>query len=212
VLRDAAVVRIQRGLGFRTDQVDNIVEALQEAQRLLERGRTLPYFLLEEDQDIAVVADERSVALPERFLREHPEERMHFYDSAGALRFLEKMDFDYIHPSFVDEDSGQPTAYVLRKNTLEIFPLPDADYTLVWSYYKGAESLATNLENAWLEEEYGAPEVLIGRAGMIVAADLTNATAFAKFQAMFNEAFVGMIADGVQRDQENNPLYMNGRL
>ena len=49
MLRDVAVADIQKALGFRTDQYDNCVAALQTAQRLLERGRTLPYFLLEEE-------------------------------------------------------------------------------------------------------------------------------------------------------------------
>ena len=64
----------------------------------------------------------------------------------------------------------------------------------------------------WLEEEYGAPEVLIARAGMIVAEDLFNQPAYEKFQKRFLEAYAGMLGDTIQRQEANKPLYMGGRL
>ena len=214
MLRDAAIADIQKGLGFRTDQFDNCVAALQSAQRLLERGRTLPYFLQEEDVVVPILTGEASFALPERFLREVDDVGLHTLDDEDRVLYLEKMDHQVAVLRFqhVDADPGRPIAYSLLKATVALWPTTDRDRTLIWTYYRGGESLATNIENAWLDEEYGAPEVLIARAGMIVAEDLFNTEAYGKFQRRFLEAYAGMLGDTIQRQEANKPLYMGGRL
>jgi len=214
MLRDTAIAEIQRGLAFRTDQFDNIVLCLQKAQRLLERGRTLPYFLKEEDVEVPILTGASTFALPVRFLREVDDAGLHTLDSEDRRVYLEKMDHKTGALRFQDPDAddGMPIAYSLLVDTVQFWPATDADRTLVWSYYQGAESLATNIENAWLEEEYGAPEVLIARAGMLMAEDLFNDAAYQKFQRQFVEAYGGMLGDTFQRESANYPLYMGGRL
>lgn len=213
MLRSAAISRIQRGLGFRTDLTDEIIAALKEAQRLLERGRTLPYFLLQESQSFSVASGSAEISLPTGFLREKEDERFHFTSSeSDELVFLEKLGFNVLKGRFADEDDGEPAAYCIRKSTVIIAPDRDTDYTLTWSYYKTGTALDSDIENEWLEEEYGAPEVLIGKAGMIMAEDLIDAEAFAKFSKMYAEAWTGMIADDIERQDVGRPLLMGGRL
>jgi len=215
MLRDAAIARIQEGLAFRTDNFDRIVQRLQDAQRLLERGRTLPYFLLEENAEIEVLALANTFPLPTGFLREEAEGGLRLLDQDDShVVYLEKVDYrnGILSYQVDDTDEGQPQAYALLKSTVQFWPATDIDRTLTWSYYKSGESLSTNIENSWLDEETGAPEVLWSRAGMMMAQDLFNDAAKAKFQEIFFEAYSGMLGDTFQREIENKPLYMNGRL
>lgn len=208
MLRSEAVARIKRGLGFRTDLDNEIVSALQEAQRLLERGRTLPYFLVVEDEILAVPSGSGEVALPERFLREKEDEPLRYVDEK-KLVVLSKIDISIGSRTFFEEGAGAPIAYTLRKDTIKFWPDRDKNYTLTWSYYRGAQELNADVENEWLEK---APEVLIGRAGMLIAEDLSNVGAYNKFLKMYQEAWGGMFADSEMRVRENAPLRMGERL
>ena len=211
--RAAAITRVKRGLGFRSDLDDEIASALQEAQRLLERGRTLPYFLLQESQNFAVTSGSAEISLPTGFLREKEDERFYYSNSDDELIFLEKLAFDIIKGRFPDTvEDGAPLAYCIRKSTVLIKPDRDTSYTLIWSYYKAADALTSNIENAWLEEEYGAPEVLIGKAGMILSEDLGDAIALGRFTKMFSEGWAGMLSDDIERQAVGRPLNIGARL
>lgn len=212
MIRSLAVARIQRGLGFRSDLSDEIISALQEAQRLLERGRSLPEFLLQEDQSFAVASGTAEAAVPTGFLREKQGETFRYTNSADELLFLEKMELSKAKEKFATSTPGGPLAYVLRKETVAIFPERDTSYTLTWSYYKKATALTSDIENEWLSETTGAPEALIGRAGMLIAEDLKNADALAKFQRLYTEGWLGNLASDITRQEEGYPLYMGGRL
>jgi|SRR3990167_5553359 len=209
--RATAVSRIQRGLGFRTDLEDEIVDALKEAQRLLERGKSLPYFLLGEDQTLTVASGSADVSLPTGFIREKQDEPLRFTDSDNNLIKLEKVSLDVGVTRFADVDAGKPQAYALRKSAIKFFPTRDTAYSLTWSYFVAADELTTDITNAWLTN---APEVLVGAAGMIISSDLgaNGEKAMAKFQQMFNIAWAGVFAEGVLREDENKPVIVGGRL
>lgn len=221
MLRDTAIAEIQRGLAFRTDQFDNIVLCLQKAQRLLERGRTLPYFLKQEWATFTLVEEQVDYTLPTGFLREAEDGPPQVWDSTGTefSHILEKLtdtelSLGGLWGSEISDTTGIPRVYSLNKSSISFSPAPTdvASMTIYWHYYKAADSLATNIENAWLEEETGAPEVLIARAGMLMAEDLFNDAAYGKFQKQFVEAYTGMLGDTIQRAEANDPLYMGGRL
>lgn len=214
--RDDAVTIIQRGLGYRDDQATEIQSAIQQAQRLLEAGRTLPDFLKEEDASLAVASGSAEIDLPDDFIREVDNEGLHYTDAEGKLVFLEKFtDLARMRASLPEDetDAGKPLAYYLRKDTIVIFPERDAAYTLTWSYYAKDDVISSNTENAWLLH---APDVIIGRAGMLIAEDLGTDPGmekrYAKFQKLYAEAWSGMFADDVLRGEANYPLHMGSRL
>src|SRR5688572_18012393 len=81
MLRSTAVQRINDGLGFRADGhslESKIILRLQEAQRELEKGKTLPKFLILEDQTLTLLAGDHTIALPSNFIREDDENRIHY--------------------------------------------------------------------------------------------------------------------------------------
>lgn len=210
MLRSVAVARIQRGLGFRADQVDNIILQLQESQRFLEKGRSLPRFLKQEDATLVVASGTGQVAFPTGFLREVDGELLRYYDTDDEeYVFLEKLTKDESLSRFVDVDAGPPIAYAVRKAGIDFFPERDASYNLTWTYYKSAEALTSDIENAWLAS---APEVLIGHAGMAMAKDLRDMEAVSIFQAMHAEAWKNMFADDILLEEVGDPVYVGGRL
>jgi hypothetical protein len=210
MLRSVAITRIKRGLDFRTVGDSDIANQLQESQRLLEKGKDLPRFLIQEDENFAVTSGSAEIALPTGFLREVEDSSFQYYDTEGGEWVtLEKMSINEAKTRFGEAEPGQPQAYVLRNETVAIYPERDTSYTLVWSYYKAADVLDTDIENAWLEFN---PEALIGHAGMMYARDLGNAAAVQRFQALYNEAWANQFAEDVERERDNDPIHMGGRL
>lgn len=210
--RNDAVAIIKEGLGFTTQRDDAIVTRLKQAQRLLEQGRSLPWFLIEEDASFPIVADDDEYDLPTGFLREVFRKQFHYTDTSEATDrqiFLEKVTLEEGLVRFTGDDDAKPLAYTLRKDSVKFYPVPDDAYTLYWDYYKAADVLDSNIENVWLEK---APDVLIGSAGILIAQDLANVRAEEKFQKLFNAAWAGVFAEGIERDDENDPVYIGGRL
>lgn len=227
--RDAAVAQIQQGLGWRSDKATQIVAALQFAQTEREKpGMTLPWFLVAEDQSLSVLTGITAVTLPTGFIKERESKQGNLrYRASSTTRtwWLEKMDEQVANRTFFgswsdqdDEDRsadtalspGLPRAYVLRKATIKIYPTPDANYTLTWDFYKAADMLALgSTENSWLMY---APWVLIGDAGMKMAADLRDKDALATFQAIVQKAQSTLIADVIEREQAGRSFSMGSRL
>lgn len=183
MLRSAAIAEIQRGIGYRSDKTDEIVAKLQAAQRELEGASTLPWFLLLEDESIALTAGDGTFTLPSNFIREF--EDLGFPGSVvistnTELIHVRKLDYDEAYSVYAGADAGTPLVYALRKSTLEFFPAPLVDTTLYWSYYAKASTLNSDIENVWLAN---VPDLLIGMAGRAIAEDLRDPDAVAKFGA-----------------------------
>ena len=207
--RDEAIAEIQWHLGNRSDLFDQIVLALQRAQRQLELGRTLPWFLKEEDDTLSLSVGSADVAFTTGFLREEQDEAFHYAGTNGIV-YLEKVNLDIGNKRFSDTDSGRPRAYAIREASWKFWPERDTAYDLTYTFYKSAGALTSNVtDNAWL---VNAPEALIGKAGGIVAAVIAHDRAKALFDEMFMIAFAEVIAENEMRERENKPLYIGGRL
>ena len=199
MLRSAAISRIQQGLGWRSDLTTPIVSALQEAQRELEGGQTLPWFLLQEDQTFsATVANGGAVTLPTGFLKFHKDEGPQITSTDQGIKYLPHKPFDEAKVFYADTDDGEPQAYTLRSTTVKFWPTPDATYSVTASYYKRGTLLDSDITNAWLTE---APELLIARAGLIVAVDLENEVSTKKFAAMFTKWQSWLMAEMADREE-----------
>lgn len=216
--RDEAVARIQRGLGFRDDLTDEIIASLKEARRLLETGRSLPDFLLQEEQTLNVPAGSANVALPDGFIREWQEQPLRFTspDNDALIVVLEKLDYIIGEQRFPPDntDAGRPIAYTLLGSSIKFWPAErDTSYALRWAYYKHSVDLSTNVaDNEWLQDDDGGIEALIGRAGQIIAGDLADTVSLQKFSAMHAVGWNAITSESDLQDQENRPLAMGSRL
>jgi hypothetical protein len=176
--RDQAVARLKQGLGFRTDLDDPCANALKEAQRELEMGKTLPWFLLEYDQTLALASDANSVTLPTGYLRPADFLPTYYLNSeSDAVEIERKATFRAAWDAYHDAEAGAPQVFVLRKSDIYFFPVADAAYSVKHSYYKRGTTLSSGSEtNPWLDDKY-MPEWLIGEAGLRLANDLRDAFA-----------------------------------
>lgn len=212
MLRDLAVTRIQDGLGFATRQTDKIILRLQEAQRELELGKTLPRFLLQEDATFTFVEGTQTSPLPTGFLRIDDQLSPFYLTSSTAvptsIRVVRYQQDAY--EAYKDLSiSDSPKIMVIRKGVVDFVNYADRDYTIFWNYYKAAESLATNIENAWLAN---GPEWLIGEAGYRMAKDLRDKDAITIFDDMRKMGRAAVFGEVVASEESSGPLIMGANL
>lgn len=203
--RSAAVALMKQGLGFRQSLDDVCVVALQQAQRLVEGGRTLPRFLIVEDAPIAITSGSGAITLPTGFIRVADNRGPYTLDLQNAPKFIEKFEILKLRARFSASAAGRPRGYSLRNTDIVFLPTRDAAYTAYWSYYAQAALLTTDIENSWLQY---APDVLIGRAGMLVAKDTRDKEAYDKFEKLYNEAWVVAFAESELREEAGDPIIM----
>jgi hypothetical protein len=210
-----ALARIKRGLGFMTgtSRDSAIIDAMQEAQRELETGKTLPKFLLQEDQPLAVLAGASSAPLPTGFIRQFDDERLHFLPVDSDLtQFLNRKLYIDGVLAYRRNDAGvliareaAPQIYVIRKSTIDFLSPMDRDYNFLWSYYKHDVTLDTVDENGWLTN---APEWLIGEAGKRIAADMRDAVAVTLFKEMALVGQSSYLREIVANEEADGPWQM----
>lgn len=238
--RDTAVARIQEKLGFRTDLVTVIQNTLQDMQDELERGATLPDFLLQEDQTFTITpanpatATPQEYSLPSGFIKEADEAdggQLRWQQfTPGPTLFVQKMDLKPAEMYFfnrrsgiwdddveiiVTEDTqfspGAPLVYVLRKATVRIYPGPDVTYNLLWSFYK--HDLVLNGGNVSNNQWLtNTPWLLISKAGIHLARSLRDADALAYFTAMNEEASKTGLARLYERERADRDYAMGSKL
>jgi hypothetical protein len=186
MIRDKAITRIRRGLGYdnRLD-VSLIIDALKDAQHELEQRAELPWFLQTEVSNIQTVVDEERVPLPSDFLLEVEDEQLYLFDSTLTQPWvpLTKADADDLRTKYTE--SAQPVFYTITDEYFRLFPTPDKTYTLKMVYYQEALSLDSNIENKWLKF---VPYVMIGLAGVMISTQRFNDRAKANFAEMFTIA------------------------
>lgn len=180
MLRDVAAARIKQMLGFRTDQDANIVQAMQEVQETLEKEPELPDFLRKPYSALATVASTRIVNVPADFIREWDGDQMSISNATLDPTNLVKDDLGYLRVRY-GNDIATPQRYSLVNRQFYFYPLPDDVYNIDGTYYAEDATLATNIENKWLAN---VSEVIIGGAGVLLAAGLRDKDALQLFAAL----------------------------
>ena len=211
---DEMTAMMQRILAFRTNLEAPIAAELREAQRQLQRGRTLPYWLLEEDASLNFVAGTQYVPLPEDFLREADDGTPRYVPSSmpDSAFFLEKSDFNNAYQTFRVGERGYGKMYVVRRSTFWVFPIPIEDYTVTWTYYASEAFLqAGNDENEWSKR---VPNLLMGIAGLKLARDTREGAgdAVTRFAEMRSEGWRELLGDTLDREIVNRDYHMGENL
>lgn len=219
MLGSAAVTRINDALGFRPpghSLEGTILLRLQEAQDELEGGKTLPKFLLQEDQTITLAAGAHTAPLPVGFLRESDDARIRIYEAgvSAAPRFLSRKIFIDATKAQVDITPGEtssPQVYVVRKSTLDFIVPADRNYTLYWDYFKAAAVVTSDSENEWLASKWGR-WWLIGEAGIRIASDLRDVNAAEIFNSMASKARASLFGETIAAEEASGPFMMGAQL
>lgn len=173
-LDDGYVTLLLNRLGRRNDTTlqDSVVDELNQAQKQLERGRFLPWFLLQQMTDDTISADQQ-LWLPsyaDYFLRECDESPLILEDSDGIKIALTKGDHTALTKKYLNVDSGIPKYYSLIGRTFHIWPAPNKTYyPRLWCYV-GQRDIALfgiAATNRWL---VNASDWLLSTAGEQLAA------------------------------------------
>lgn len=210
MLRSVAVTRINDGLGFRPtghSLEPKIVLRLQEAQRDLESGKTLPRFLIQENQPLVLPAGAHEVALPEGFIRENDDNRLHFTIApSDRPNYLQSKKYnDASIANLRDRGAVRPSIYVIRKATIDFITISSTNFTMYWDYYKAGALLTTDIENEWLA---GAPEWLIGEAGYRIAKDMRDANGVQLFDDLRTQGRAACFGDIIADEDAAGPIVM----
>lgn len=213
--RAEAIKIIKRGLGFRQTQDEAIIAALQSAQRTLEKGKTLPDWLITYNAAIVVPAGDLAF-FPSDFLRMTDEYELYYINNDAAQVFLPRKNYTEAYTAFVangDADDSvvisapntYPQVVVVRGNTGLLLPTPTVDLTVYLTYYAKAEVLSSDLENAWL---LNAPDYLIGEAGIMVAGNLRDKDALTAFTTMRNRGAQSYLGEIIETELAGRPMVM----
>lgn len=214
VTRSEAVVRINDGLGFRPSGHSlepKIILRLQEAQRDLESGKTLPRFLIREDQPLTLLAGTHTAALPTGFIREDDDNRLHFFTPTSDIaQYLKPKRYnDAVIANLREQGPIGPSVYVIRASTIDFVTTADVNYSLVWNYFAAASLLTADIENSWLRE---ASEWLIGEAGYRMAKDLRDPDAVSLFDGLRTQGRAACFGDIIADEDAGGPYIMGANL
>jgi hypothetical protein len=211
MLRSVAVTRIIDGLGFRVGLDSKIILRLQEAQRNLEAGKTLPAFLRQSDQTFQILTGAHTFALPSGFIRIDDENLPHFTTTESDTPiFLQPKRYQQAVEGNIrtEDDPRAPTVFVIRNSTLDVITTVDKDYTFTWSYYKRADVLTSDIENAWLADDQGGADWLIGEAGWRMAMDIRDNNAVQIFDTLRQSGRAALFGEILASETESGPMVM----
>jgi hypothetical protein len=217
------VAYVAQGLAFRTgDQNANILAMATLVQYdELEKGTTLPRFLMKEDVPLAGTANVATVSVPGDFIREYMDAgALKFIDTFNNTSFLNKKPYDWLvswTEEIEDEPvpgtplvpvTGNPAWYSLRKSTIYISPIPTTNFTLYMTYYAhdvDPASLASGASNLWLAN---APGLLANLVGVRMAEDLEYDTGVAKFSRRFEASMARLMKEEAAAEAANQEFVM----
>lgn len=206
MLRNDAILRVQNGLGFTTTLLDTIALRMQEEQRDLERGKTLPPFLLREDQTLSLLINTTDVSLPTDFLRRSEFSLRYTPTSETKSKMIPWKRFDEAYEAIQENsDPAGPKIAILRTSTIRFLPVANANYTITWSYFRKDALLTTNVENLWLAN---APELIIGGAGLRIAKDKRDAAGIQLFGDMYKQARQTWFGETIEQDADDTPFML----
>lgn len=183
-------------LGSREDSdMDALITAeAGQVQIELEQGPFQPWFLYQE-KTVATVAGTRTVTMPEGFLGFNPDDddySVTYLTDAGVYQPIIVDTKDRLE-NFYGVDAGPPAHYMMPKETLYLFPLPDAVYTLRLSgFYSDTpfDEVADDEENEWLRL---AGDWLLAKTGARIARYIKDKDASAAFmldeQSAYNRVY-----------------------
>jgi len=215
MLRDDAAGIVQTLLGFRTDQLANIATMMQFVQNQLEMGPIRPWFLLQEDSLVRTTIGDERIEIPADFIAECDELPLRYrpddYPTEDEVQ-LRKDAYDLLKrnfkPSAILTGSKQiPQAYARVGYYFRIFPTPDNNYAIRLIYYARDSVLTSNVENKWLK---WSPDILIGRAGKLLATGLRDAGAYGEFVKMEAAGQDRLLRENEEQKHVNTTPQMGG--
>ena len=211
--RDEAVTQITDILGFNSSStvVTKAQNALMFVQNELEHDAELPYFLKEEVTNLTCTASNERMATPAGFIRIWDEDALYVQElNSDPVTWvpLDKDEPRYLRVNTQEDGEAQPTSYAWPgQSEFMLFPTPDQVYTFRLIYYKADAVLSSNITNKGLTH---LPYLMIGKAGVILAASLRDQGALSIFTTFIQNELPKLNSLTTDRDQSGRKLVVGG--
>lgn len=195
--RDEMVSRMKIILGFKTGTAfdADLATQLQSCQVELEQEAELPDFLKASYTGLVTVADVKTVAVPADFIREFDDDQLFVRNTDNEETPVVADQEGFLRIRYpITDDPATPKGYAIVNNEFRFYPTPDAVYTIQGTYYAKDTTLSSGSStNKW---SVLLPEILIGKAGFIIASGLRDQNAM--------QHFAGMLGRATQKLNERN--------
>lgn len=203
-------------------EVPNVQVSLED-----EMDEPLPWFLktiADQGAWLQTTQGVNTIALPATFLKEVESADLYVVDTDPSTGFqskrpLEKLDYDDIQVQLARAFprysqtlpyTGRPRWYCLDSGNILLFPTPDQEYQLEWSYYS-RDVVLTNVVPATLTNKWtlNAWNLMLAKLSMLVASaylrDTEMANDHGEIYKMEHQVFRGRC---IERDLANHSMHM----
>lgn len=208
-----AIKICKRRLGFRKDLDLEILDALNECRRDLQRDARLPrpWFLLSEMSSATTMVGESRLPLPTNFLTADEQVGLYYFNSAAENdgdKWVELVKDDWKQLTQLYPTPGPPKAYSTLGLYFHIFPTPDGAYPIKTMFIEEpADYTAGEAARDYLKYE---EQLLLTRTLIQLASDLADDARLTKFTTEYLEARKNYIIRHENRFHENRSYTMGG--
>ena len=174
----------------RDDQTERIKTFIQLSEA--EMSRKLRHWRME--RRVNAVLDTQYTALPNDFF-----EPIRLSITSNDTYTLELTNLNELSNQRMRNlnTTGRPKLYAITDGTIEVWPAPDADYTVEMIYYSDIDALTTSNTSNWVLQYY--PDAYLYGALIHSAPFLGEDARMTTWAALFQNAI-----DGINRDSEKS--------
>jgi hypothetical protein len=187
--RDQMTDRMKIILGFKlgTSLDTQLVTEIQNAQSELEQEAELPWFLKKAYSGLSTVANLQTVNVPTDFLKEFQDDQLFLRNSANEETAVVADQQGFLRIRYpISEGSDTPKGYAIVNRVFYFYPIPNDAYSIQGTYFGADTVLSTGgSTNQW---SINLPEILIGKAGFVIASGLRDTNAMQHFAGMLGRA------------------------
>lgn len=165
--------------------------SIQAAVRHYERK---PWWFNETATSIVTSAGQTFVAFPANY---HKLELLQITIASADYKLIQR-DFDWIKRANTARTRGQPTDFCIYQNRIELFPIPDAIYTLPISYLHKFPALSASTDTSdWTS---AVEDLVVYHATKLMWSNvLRNTEEALKYQALEQESLKAILAENEGR-------------
>jgi len=195
--RGEILQRIKLILGFKVGTVfDNDINTqIQQAQLELEQEAELPDFLKKAYTGLSTVASTQTVSCPADFIREFDDDQLFLRNTDNEETPVVADQRGFLRQRYpISDGTGTPKGYDILNKVFYFYPIPDAVYSIQGTYYGSDTTLSADAStNFWSTL---IPEILVSKAGFVIASGLRDQIAM--------QDFAGMLGRATQKLNERN--------
>ena len=166
--RDEISNLIKHKLGFRDSYDDAIIFAhldyVQVQYERVSRTRPLPWFMLNTTHTVATVADTRTVAMPTGFIAFDDDWPLTIVNADSETKQLCRAPATHLSKDDYAAE-GFPTHFIFNYTVLDLYPLPDAAYTITIPHYARTTAWSETDTSDWFTE---FPDLVIEETALSV--------------------------------------------